>query len=153
MEVTFNLLLFSYSVVSKSLGPHELQHARFPCPSLSPRIWPNSFPLSYWRYITISSSAAPFSSWPQSFWASRSFLARRLFLSGGQSFGASASASVLPMNIQGWSPLGLTNLISLKSKGLSRVFSSTTIRKHRFISTQPYLWSNSHICTSLLEKP
>ena len=108
--------------------------------------------LSRRHYLTISSSATPFSSRLQSFPASGSFPMCWLFASGGQSIGTSASASVLPMNIQGWFPLGLTGLI-LQSKGLSRVFCSTTIGKHQFFSTQPSLWSNSYICTQLLEKP
>ena len=102
---------------------------------------------------TISSSVFPFSFCPQSFPASKSFLKSWLFVSGAQSFGASASASVLPMIIQGWFPLGLTGLIHLLSQGLSRVFSNTTIRKHQFFGTQPYLWSNSRIHTWLMEKP
>ena len=113
----------------------------------------NSWPLSQWCLPTISSSVIPFSSCPQSLPASESFQMSQLFASGGQSIAASASASVLPMNIQGWFPLGLTDLISLQSKGLSRVFSSTTVGKHQFFSTQPSLWSNSQICTLLLEKP
>ena len=102
---------------------------------------------------TISSSVAPFSSCPQSFPVSGCFPMSRLFASGGQSIGASASASVLPRNIHSWSTLGLTGLISLQSKELSRVFSNTTVWKHQFFSTQPSLWSNFHICTWLLEKP
>ena len=118
--------------------------------SLSPGVCLNSCPLSQWYHPTISSSVASFCflSYP----ASGSFPMSRLFASGGQSVGASASASVLLMNIQGWCPLGLTWLISLQSKGLSRVFSSTTIRKHQFFSAQPSLWSSSHICTWLLAK-
>ena len=111
----------------------------------------NSCPLSQWCYLTISFSVTPFSSCPQSFPASASFPVSRLFASGGQSIAASASA--LPMNIQGGSPLGLTGLIFLRSKGPSRVFSSTTIQKHQFFGAQPSLWSNSHIHTWLLEKP
>ena len=112
----------------------------------------NSCPLSLWYHPTISSSVVPFSSCPQSFPASGSFPMSRLFTSGGQSIGVSASASGLPMNIQGWFPLGLASLISLLSKGLSRVFSSTIVQKHQFFSAQPSLWSNSHIRTWLLEK-
>ena len=111
------LLLFSCSVVSDSLRPHEQQHARLPCPSLSPGDCSNSCPLSWWCHPTISSSVLPFSSCPQSFPASGSFLMGQLFTSGGQSIGASASALVLPVNIQGWFPLGLIGLISLLSKG------------------------------------
>ena len=113
----------------------------------------NSYPLGQWCHPTILSSVAPVSSCPQSFPTSGSFPMRRFFASGGQSIGASTSASVLPMNTQGWFSLGLTGLISLLSRGLSRVFSSTTIQKHQFFGTQPSLWSNSHICTWLLEKP
>ena len=147
------LLLFSHSVMSVSLQLHGLQHARLPCPSLSLGVCSNSCPLSWWCLPTISSSIAPFSSCPQSFPASRSFPMSQLFTSGGQIIGASASASVLPMNIQGWFPLGLTGLISLQSKELSRVFSNITIWKHQFFSIQPSLWFNSHVCTWLPEKP
>ena len=111
------------------LGTHGLQHARLPCPSRTPRVHSDSCPLSQWCHPTISSPVAPFSSCPQSFPASESFPVSQLFASGGQSIGTSASASVLPMNIQGWFPLGLTGLISLQSKGLSRVFSSS-VWKH-----------------------
>ena len=117
--------------MSDSLRPHELQHARLPCPSPFPRACSNSCPSSQWCHPTISSSVASFSSCPQSFPASGSFLISHLFTSGGQSIGASASASVPPMNIQGWFPLGLTGLISLLSKWLSRVFSSITVWKHK----------------------
>ena len=109
--------------------------------------------LSWWHYLTISSSTTPFSFCPQSFPASGSFPIHWLFMSGSQSTGASASGSVLPVNIQDWFPLGLMGLISLLSKGLSRVFSNTTIQKHQFFSAQPSLQSNSHIHTWLLEKP
>jgi len=136
---------FIQSVVAH-LRPHGLQHTRLPCPSLFPRVCSNSGPLSRWCHPTVSSSVAPFSSCPQSFPASGSFPRSRLFSSGGQSIGASASASVLPMNIQGWFPLGLSGLIFLQSTGLSRVFSSTTVRKHQFFSAS--LWSNSHIHTT-----
>ena len=108
-------------------NPHELQHPRLPCPSLSPRVCSNSCPLTWWRHPTISSSVTHLTSCPQSFPASESFQMSQ-FASGGQSIGA--SASVLPMSIQGWFPLGLTGLISLLSKGLSRVFYSTTVWKH-----------------------
>ena len=135
--------LFSHSVVSDSLWPHGLQHPRLPCPSLSPRVYSNSCPWSRWCHTTLLSSVTCFSSGPQSLSASGSFPISWLFASGGQSIGASASASVLPMNIQDWFPLGSTGLISLQSKGLSRVFSSTTVQKHRFFGTQPSLWSNS----------
>ena len=125
---------FSRSVVS--LRPHEPQHPRPPCPSPTPGVHPNPCLLSQWCHPTISSSVFPFSSCPQSFPASGSFQISQLFTSGGQSIRVSASASVLPMNIQDWFPLGLTGLISLKSKGLSRVFSNTTIQKHKFFGTQ-----------------
>ena len=139
--------------MSDSLRLHGLQHNRFPCPSLSPRVSSNSCPFRQWCYPSISSSVTPFSSCPQSFLASGYFPMSQLFALNGQSIGASASASVLPMTIQGWFPLGLTGLISLQSKGLSRVFSNTTVWKHQFFGTQPSLWSNSHICTRLLGKP
>ena len=135
-----------------TLHPHGLQQARLPCPSPTPRTCSNSSPLSQWCHSTISSSIIPFSSCLQSFPASGSFLMSHLFTSGSQSIGASASTSVLRMNIHGWFPLGLTLLISLHSKGLSRVFSSTTIWKHQFFGPQISLWSNSHISTWLLKK-
>ena len=138
------MLLFSPYVASDSSPPRELQHARLPWPSLSPGACSNPYPLSWGCHTTIASSVAPFSSCPLSFSASGSFPMSRLFTSGGQSNGTSASASVLPMNIQGWFPLGWTGLISLQSKGLSRVFSSTTVQKHQ-LDPQPSLWSNSHI--------
>ena len=139
--------------MSDSLQPHGLQHARLPCPSPSPRVCSNSCPLSWWSHPTMSPSVVPFSSCLWSFPASGSFPRSQLFTSGGQSIGVSASALVLPMNIQGWFPLGLTGLISLLSKGLSRVFSSTTVGMHQFFIAQLYLWFNSHICTWPLEKP
>ena len=132
----FSSVQFSRSVVSDSLRPHELQHARPPCPSSTPRVHPNPCPLSQWCHPTIASSVVPFSSCPQSFPASGSFQMSQLFASGCQSIGVSASTSVLPMNTQDWSPLGWTGWISLQSKGLSRVFSNTTVQKHRFFSTQ-----------------
>ena len=144
---------FSRSVVSDSLWPQVLQHTRLPCPSPTPRAFSNSCPLIGWCHPTISSSVIPFSSCLQSFPASGSFSMSQFFASGGQSIGVSASTSVLPMNIQDWFPLGLTDLISLQSKGLSRVFSNTTVQKHQFFSAQSSLWSNSHIHTWLLEKP
>ena len=146
-------LLFSHSLVSGSLQPHGLQHARLPCPSPSPRICSSSCPLSQWCHPTISSSVIPLCSCLHSFPASESFLMSRLFASGGQSIGASASASVPLVNIQDWFPLGLTGLISLQPKGLSSVFSNITAQKHQFFSIQPSLWSNSHTYTWLLEKP
>ena len=147
------LLLFSRSVMSGSLWLHELQYARHLCPSPSPGACSNSCPLSQWCHPTISSPFVPFSSSLHFFQASASISMSRLSASGGQSIGASASASVLPMNIQDWFPLGLTGLISLKSKGLSRVFSNTTVQKHQFLGAQLSLWSNSCIHTWLLEKP
>ena len=142
---------FSCSVVSDSLWPHGLQHARPPCPSPTPRVHPNSCPSSRCCHPTISSSVVPFSSCPQSLPASETFPMSQLFVWGGQSTGV--SASVLPMNTQDWSPLGWTGWISLQSKGLSRIFSNTTVQKHQFFSAQLSLWSNSHIHTWLLEKP
>ena len=141
---------FSCSVVSDSLWPHGLQHARLPCPSPTPIVYSNSCPLSRWCHPTISSSVVPFSHL-QSFPASGSFPMSQFFTSGGQSIGA--SASVLPMNIQNWFPLGLTGLIFLQSKGLSRVFSNTIVQKHQFFGNQLSLYSNPHIHTWLLEKP
>ena len=139
--------------MSKSLWLHGLQHSRFLCPPLSPGVCSNSCPLSWWCHPTISSSVIPFFSCPQSFPALGSFPVSQFFASGGQNIEASVSVSVFPMNIQGWFPLGLTGLISLLFKELSRVFSSTTVRKHQFFGAQPSLWSNSHIHTWLLEKP
>ena len=127
--------------------------SRLPCPSLTPRAHSNSSPSSRWCHPTISSSVVPFSSYLQSFPASGSFLKSQFFTSGGRSIGVSASASVLPMNIQDWFPLGLTGLISLLSKGLSRVFSNTTVQKNQFFGAQLSLESNSHIHTWPLEKP
>ena len=127
---------FSLSVVSNYLWPHEPQHARPPCPSLTPRVHPNPCPSSQWCHPTISSSVVPFSSCPQSFPASGSFQMSQLFTSDCQSIGVSASASVLPMNTQDWSPLGWTGWISFQSRGLSSVFSNTTVQKHRFFSTK-----------------
>ena len=127
---------FSCSAVSNSLWPHGLQHARPPCPSPTPGVYSNSSPLSRWCHPTISSSVIPFSACPQSFPASGSFQMSQLFPSGGQRIGVSASTSVFPMNNQGWSPLGWTGWISLQSRGLSRVFSNTTIQKHQFFGTQ-----------------
>ena len=131
--------------MSNSLWPHGLQHARPPCPSPSPGVHSDSCPLSQWCHPAISSSVIPFSSCPQSLPASGSFPMNWLFASGDQSIAASASASVFPMNIQGWFPLGWTGWISLQSKGFSRVFSNTTVQKHQFFGTQPSSWSNSHI--------
>ena len=122
-------------------------------PSPIPGVYPNSCPLSPWCHPTIPSSVIPFSSCLQSFPASESFPVSQFFASGGQSIGVSASASVLPMNIQDWFPLGWAGWIALQSKGLLRVFSNTTVQKHQFFGAQPSLWSNSHIHTWLLEKP
>ena len=132
----FSSVQFSHSVMSDSLWPHGLQHARLSCPSPTPGAHSNSCPLSKWFHPTISSSVTPFSSHLQSFPAPGSFQMSQLFAWGGQSIGVSALASVLPMNIQGWFPLGLTGWISLQSKGLSRVFSNTTVQKHQFFSVQ-----------------
>ena len=139
--------------MSDSLWPQVLQDGRLPCPSPCHRACSNLCPLSWWCHPTISSSVVHFSSYLQSFPASGSFLMSQFFSSGGQSIGFSASTSVLPMNIQDWFPLGWTGLISLKSKGLTRVFSNTTVQKHQLFGIQPSLWSNSHIHTWLLEKP
>ena len=142
----------SCSVVSHSSQPHGLQHTRLPCSSPTPGACSNSCPLSWWCHPTMLYTVIPFSSCLQSFPASGSFQMSQFLASGGQSIGVSASASVLPMNIQDWIPLGLTGLFSLQSKGLSRVFSSTTIWKHQFFGAQPSLQSNSHIHSWLLEK-
>ena len=144
---------FSHSVVFDSLWPHESKHARPLCPSPTPGIYPNLCSLSRWCHTTISSCVVPFSSCPQSFPAPESFQMSQLFTSGVQSIGASASASVLPMNTQDWSPLGWTGWISLQSKGRSRVFSNITVQKHQFFGTQLSLQSNSHIHTWPQEKP
>ena len=144
-SVQFSAVQFCRSVVFDSLRPHESQHARPPYPSPTPGVHPNSCALSWWCHPAISSSVVPFSSCPQSLPASRSFPMSQLFAWGGQSIRVLASASVLPMNIQDWSPLGWTGWISLQSKGLSRVFSSTTVQKHQFFGTQPSSQSNSHI--------
>ena len=143
---------FSRSVVSYSLQPHESQHARPHCPSPTPRVYSNSCPLSRWCHPDISSSAVPFSFCPQSFPASGSFPMSQLFAWGGQSIGVSAPASVLPMNTQDWSPLGWTGWISLQAKGLSRVFSNTTVQKHQFFGVQLSSQSNSHNHIWPLEK-
>ena len=143
---------FSCSVVSDSLRPHGLQHARLPCPSSIPGVYSNTCPLSQGCHLTISSSVISFSFCFQSFPASGYFQMSQFFTPGGKSTGVSASASVLPMNIQDWFPLGWTSWISLLSKGLSRVFSNTTNQKHQFFSVQLSLQSNSHIHTWLLEK-
>ena len=147
---------YQFSSVAQScltLQPHGLQHTRLPCPSQTPRAYSDSCPSRQWCHPAISSSVVHFSSCLQSFPASESSPISQFFVSGGQSSGVSASASVLPMNIQDWFPLGLIGLISLQSKWLSGVFSNTTVQKHQFFSIQPSLWSNSHIHTWLLEKP
>ena len=131
----FSSVQFS-SVMSDSLRPHGLLHVRLPCPSPTPGAYLNSCPSSWWCHPTISSSVIPFSSCFQSLLVSGSFQMSQFFLSGGQSIGVSASATVLPMNIQDWFPLGWTDWISLQSKGLSRVFSNTTVQKHQFFSAQ-----------------
>ena len=132
----FSSVQFSCSVVSNSLWPHELQHARPPCPSPTPGVHSDSHPLSQWCHPAISSSVVPISSCPQSLPASESLPMSQLFAWGGQSIGVSASKSVLPMNTQDWSPLGWTGCISLQSKGLSRVFFNTTVQKHQFFGAQ-----------------
>ena len=124
---------FSWSAMSNSLRPHGLQHARPPCPSPAPRVYSDSCPLSWWCHPTTSSSVIPFSSRLQSFPASGSFLMSQFFTSSSQSIGVSALISVLPMNSQDWFSLGWTGWISLQSKGLSRVFSNTTVKKHQFL--------------------
>ena len=156
METLLSLMSsvqFSRSVVSDSLQPHELQHNRPPCSSPAPRVHPNPCPSTWWCHPAISSSVVPFSSCPQSLPASGSFPMSQLFTWGGQSNGVSASASVLPMNTQDWSPLGWTGWISLQSKGLSGIFSNTTGQKHKFFGAQLFSQSNSHIYTWPLEKP
>ena len=132
----FSSVQFSRSVMSDSLWPHGLQHTSLPCPSPTPGVYSNSCPLSWWCHPTISSSVIPFSSHLQSFPASGSFPVSWFFTSSGQSIGVSASASVLPMNIQDWFPLRWSGWISLQSKGLSRVFSDTTVQKQQFFSAQ-----------------
>ena len=139
------LLLFSHPVVSDSLRPYGPQYARPPCPSPSPEVCPSSCPLHWWCHPAISSSDALFSVCPQSFPASGTFPMSQLFESGDQNTGASASASVLPMSIQGLFLLGLTDLIFLLSKGLSRVLSSTTVQRHQFFGIVPSLWSTSQL--------
>ena len=144
---------FSCSVVFDSLGPHELQHARSPCPSPTPGVHPDSCPSTWWCHAAISSSVVPFSSCPQSLPASESFPVSQLFAWGGQSIGVSALASFLPKKSQGRSPSEWTGWISLQSKGLPRVFSNTTVHKHQFFSAQLSSQSKSHIHMWPLEKP
>ena len=143
---------FSRSVISDPLQPHELQHNRPPCTSPTLRDCWNSCPLSWWYHPTISWSVVPFSYHLQSFPESGSFQVSQFFASGGQNIGASASASVLPMNIQDWFPLGLTGWVSLQSKALTSVFSNTTVQKHQLFGAQIPLNSDSYIHTWLLEK-
>ena len=143
----FSSVQFSHSVVSNSLRPYELQYARPPCPSPSPRVHSSSCPSSWWCHPAISSSLVPFFYCPQSLPASESFPMSQLFTWSGQSTGVSALASSLPRNTQGWSPLEWTGWISLQSKGLSRVFSNTIVQKHQFFGTQLSSQSNSHIHT------
>ena len=152
--VTFNISVqFSRSVVSDSLWPHESQYTRPPCPSPTPGVHSDSHPLSWWCHPANSSSVVPSSSCPQSLPASESFPMSQLFSWGGQSTGVSASASFLPKNIQGWSPLEWTGWISLQSKGRSRIVSNTTVQRHQFFSAQPSSQSNSHIHKWPQEKP
>ena len=149
----FSSVQFSRSVVSDSLRPHESQHTRPPCPSPTPRAHSDSHPSSQWWHPAISSSVVPFSSCPQFLPTSESFTMSQLFTWGGQSTGVSALVSSLPKKSQGWLPSEWTGWISLKSKGLSRVFSNTTVQKHQFFSTQPSSQSNPHIHTWPQEKP
>ena len=149
----FSSVQFSRSVMSDSLRPHESQHTRPPCPSPTPRVHSDSHPSSHWCHPAISSSVIHFSSCPQSPPASGSFPMSQLFTWGGQSIGVSPLASFLPKKSQGWSPSEWTGWISLQSKGLSRVFSNTTVQKHQFFGAQPSSQSNSHIHTWPLEKP
>ena len=149
----FSSVQFSCSVVSDSLQYHESKHARPPCPSPTAGVHSDSCPSSQWCHPAISSSVVPFSSCPQSFSATESFPMSQLFTSGGQSTGVSALATFLPKKSQGWSPSEWTGWISLQSKGLSRVFSNTTVQKHQFFGAQPSSQSNTHIHTWPLEKP
>ena len=144
---------FSCSVLSDSSWPHESQHTRPPCPSPAPGVHSDSRPSSQWCHPAVSSSAIPFSNCSQSLPVSEYFPMSQLFAWGGQSIGVSALASFLPMNTQGWSPSEWTGWTSLQSKGLSKVFSNTTVQKHQFFSTQLSSQSNSHIHTWPLEKP
>jgi len=150
MPVQFSSVQSSRSLMSDSLWLHELQHSRPPCPSPTPGVYSNSCPSSQWCHPAISSSAVPFSSCPQSLPASGSFPMSQLFSWGGQSTGVSALASVLPKKSQGWSPSEWTGWISLQSKGLSRVFSNTTVQKHQFFGAQLSSQSDFHIHTCLL---
>ena len=149
----FSSVQFSHSVVSDSLRSHESKHTRPPCPSPIPGVHSDSHPSSQWCHPAISSSVVPFSPCPQSLPASETFPMSQLFAWGGHSTGVSALASFLPKKSQGWSPSEWTGCISLLSKGLSRVFSNTTVQKHQFFSAQPSSQSNSHIHTWPQEKP
>ena len=164
LRVVLLLCSFYWAICNQFSSVHSLsrvlffatpwtQHTRLSCPSPALRVYSNSCPSSWWCYPTISSYLVPFSSHLQSFPASESFPVSQFFASGGQSIGVSASASVLPMNIQDWFPLGWTGWISLQSKKLLRVFSNTIVQKHQFFSTQLSLWSNFNIHTWLLDKP
>ena len=153
LMVEYQSVQFSHSVVSDSLRPHESQHARPPCPSPTPGVHSDSCPSSQWCHPAISSSVVPFSSCPQSLPASESFPMSQLFVWGGQSTRVSALASFLPKKSQGWSPSEWTGWISLQPRGLSRVFSNTTVQKHQFFGTQFSSQSNSHIHSWPLEKP
>ena len=152
-DIDISSVQFSHSVVSDSLRPHELQHARPPCPSPTPGVHSDSRPLGQWCHPAISSSVVPFSSCPQSLPASGPFPMSQLFTWDGQSIGVSALASVLPMNTQDWSPSEWIGWISLQSKGLWRIFSNTTVQKHQFFSAQLSSQFNFHIHTWPLEKP
>ena len=145
MAIDMASVQFSHSIVSDFLQPHGLRHARIPCPSPTPGAYSNSCPSSRWCCPNIASSVIPFSFCPKYFPVSGSFTVTHLFASGGQNTGVSALASALPINIQDWFPLGLTGLISFLSKGLSRVCSSSTVQRHQFFGTQPFLLSSSHI--------
>ena len=149
----FSSVQFSHSVVSDSPWPHESQHSRPPCPSPTPGVHSDSRPSSQWYHPAISSSVVPFSSCPQSLPASEAFPMSQLFAWGGQSTGVSASATFLPKNTQGWSPSEWTGWIALQSKGLSRVFSNTTVQKHQFFGTQPFSQSNPRDTQLLLSAP
>ena len=153
MLTVISSVQYSCSVVSESLWPHELQHARPPCPSPTPGVHSDLQPSSPWCHSAISFSVVPFSSCPQSLSASKSFPMSQLFPGGSQSTGVSALASFLPKKSQGWCSSEWTGWISLQSKGLSRLFSNTTVQKHQFFSAQLSSQSNSHIHTWPLEKP
>ena len=153
MKSTISSVQFSHSDICDSLRTHRLQHARLPCPLPTPEAYSNSCPSSQWYHPTTSSSVVSFSSHLQSFPASGSFLMSQFFTLDGRSIGVLTSASVLPMNIQDWFPLGWTGWISLQSKGFSRVFSNTTVQKHQFFCDQLSLQSNSYIHMWRLEKP